>query len=129
MSTRKKSALTFAEVVACALVLPMVEESTSYGTPALKVRGKLMVRLWEDETTIVVKTDWDERERLLATYPDVCFLTDHYRNYPYVLVRLPLISARLMKSIVTASWRLLAPKPLPTGDDVAPADMPKRGRV
>jgi len=128
MTARRKTALSYADVVVHALTLPMVEESTSYGTPALKVRGKLIVRLWEDETIMVVKTDWDERERLLATYPDVCFLTDHYRNYPYVLVRLPLISASLMQSMVTAAWRLVAPKSLQTGNDAAPADASKRSR-
>jgi hypothetical protein len=128
MAAKKNGVVCYADVVACALALPLVEESTSYGTPALKVRGKLMVRLWEDETTIVVKTDWDERERLLATYPEICFLTDHYRNYPYVLVRLPLISAGLMQSMVTAAWRLVAPKSLQTGDDAAPAKTSKRGR-
>src|SRR5437762_221978 len=36
-----------------ALALPGVEESTSYRTPAMKVRGKLIARLKEDAETIV----------------------------------------------------------------------------
>jgi len=35
-------AFSYADVCKLALELPEVEESTSYGTPALKVRGKLM---------------------------------------------------------------------------------------
>jgi len=36
------------------MALPEVELSTSYGTPALKVRGKLIARLKEDGESIVV---------------------------------------------------------------------------
>ena len=35
--------------------LPEVEEGTSYGTPALRVRGKFFARLREDGETLVVK--------------------------------------------------------------------------
>ena len=42
-----------------------VEESTSYGTPALKVRGKLLVRLREDGETLVLMTTFVDRDLLL----------------------------------------------------------------
>lgn len=73
-----------------ALTLPNVEESTSYGTPALKVRGKLFVR-WrneEDPDTIVLKMPFEQREELMAEDAETYFITDHYRNYPWILVRL-----------------------------------------
>jgi hypothetical protein len=44
----KKSRVTYDTVRRIALDLPQVEEGTSYGTPALKVKGKLIVRLRED---------------------------------------------------------------------------------
>ena len=40
--------MTFDDVRKIALALDHVEESTSYGTPAFKVRGKLVARLRED---------------------------------------------------------------------------------
>lgn len=61
---------------------PGVEESTSYGTPALKVSGKLVARLWEDGETLVLKCDPNERDLLIETAPQTFFLTDHYRGYP-----------------------------------------------
>ena len=39
------SMVTYGIVREMALALPNVEEGTSYGTPALKIRGKLFVRL------------------------------------------------------------------------------------
>ncbi len=104
--------ITYADLSAFALTLPGVETSTSYGTPALKVRGKLMVRLWEDESTAVVKTTWEDRERLLATCPEQYFLTDHYRQHPWVLLRLGSTDKALMKTTIQAAWRLVAPKSL-----------------
>jgi hypothetical protein len=56
----------------------------------LKVKGKLFVR-WrneEDPDTIVLKMPLDQREELMAADPEPYFITDHYRNYPWVLVRL-----------------------------------------
>jgi hypothetical protein len=95
-----------------ALALPGVEESTSYGTPALKVRGKLMARLKEDNQTVVLRTTWEERERLMARYPEVFFITEHYRKYPWVLLSLPASSSTLATQAVALAWRLSAPKAL-----------------
>ncbi len=40
--------MTFDDIRAIALKWPEVSDGTSYGTPALKVRGKLLTRLKED---------------------------------------------------------------------------------
>ena len=58
---------TYDTVRKLALALPGVEEGTSYGTPALKVRGKLFVRLKEDGETIVLRSDSFDRAHLLET--------------------------------------------------------------
>jgi hypothetical protein len=87
---KRSHSITYDAVRRVALAFPNVEESTSYGTPALKVKGKLFVR-WrneEDPDTIVLKMPLDQREELMAADPETYFITDHYRNYPWVLVRL-----------------------------------------
>ena len=97
--------MTYATVRELAAKLPGVEESTSYGTPALKVRGKLLVRLKEDGETIVLITDFFEREHLLRTAPKTFFITDHYGDYPSVLVRLSTISRARMRTLLIDAWR------------------------
>src|SRR6185436_18314655 len=82
------SGVTFMQVSAVAVKLPEVEISKSYGTPALKVRGKLLARLKEDGETLVLRTDFVSRQILTQADPDTFFFTDHYRDYPLVLVRL-----------------------------------------
>jgi len=50
----KKTRVTYDIVRRLGLALPGAEESTSYGTPALKVKGKLFVRLHQDLDKIVL---------------------------------------------------------------------------
>lgn len=98
--------MTFDNVRKIALELDHVEEGTSYGTPAFKVRGKLVARLWEDGETLVVGMDFDQRAELLAADPDTYFLTDHYRNYPWILVRLPLVHTDALRDLLRGAVRL-----------------------
>jgi len=92
--------------------VPEVVESTSYGTPSLKVRGKFLARLREDGGTLVVRVDFDSRDSMLRLRPDVSYLTDRYRDYPAVLVRLEAIRRPELRELLIDSWRHVAPKPL-----------------
>ena len=87
--------------------LPDVVESTSYGTPALKVKGKLLVRLKEDGETLVMRMDFVNRDLLLRAEPDLFFVTDHYLNYPSILLRLTRVSRSRLKELLEDSWRLV----------------------
>ncbi|HET6616526.1 MAG TPA: MmcQ/YjbR family DNA-binding protein [Gemmatimonadota bacterium] len=104
--------MTYETVRELAGRLPGVEESTAYGTPALKVRGKGFVRLKEDGVTIVLRTDPLEREHLLRAHPGVFFITDHYRDHPWVLVRLAEATRAQMRELLEDAWRRVAPKRL-----------------
>ena len=106
--TRKRSPVTYDTVRELALKLPNVEEGTSYGTPALKVRGKLFVRLKEDGETIVLRSDSFDREHLLNSAPETFFITDHYKDYPWVLVRLAKLDAAQLEELLEDAWRRVA---------------------
>ncbi len=108
----KDQPVTFQTVRELALALPEVEEGTSYGTPAFKVRGKLLVRLREDGETIVVKIDFDTREILMQADPETFFITDHYLGYPTILVRLARVDRDDLARLLEDSWRQNAPKRL-----------------
>ena len=88
---RKKKDIAFVNfetVCELARELPGAEESTSYGTPAFKVKGKLFARFHQDGESLVVSVDFDEREEMMQADPEKFYITDHYRNYPWILVRL-----------------------------------------
>ena len=108
----RSAGLDFDSIKAVALALPEVEESTSYATPAFKVRGKLMLRLREDSETIVLKISWEDSERLLLIAPATFFMTEHYRGYRVVLVRLALLNPGQLPALLEHAWRDVAQKAL-----------------
>ena len=89
---------------------PQTLESTSYGTPAYKVNKKLLLRLKEDGQTLVLHSD--DRDIFLKSDPSVFFVTEHYANYPYVLVHLNKIRKDKLRTAIKQSWMELAPKKL-----------------
>jgi hypothetical protein len=92
-----------------ALTLPGVEECTSYGTPAFKVRGKLFVRLHQEGDSIVVRIDEAERALRMQADPRAFHITDHYAAYPWMLVRLSAVRRDDLAELIADAWRLRAP--------------------
>ena len=90
---------------------PGVEEGTSYGTPALKVKGKLMVR-FKEPGIIVLKVDLDTKEMLMSVRPEVYFETDHYKGWPAVLARLDQFEEGELREILDRIWHENAPRSL-----------------
>ena len=106
--------MTFDDVRALALPWPDVEDSTSYRTPALKVRGKLLARLREDgETLVLPGVERDERDMVIEAAPDVFHVTPHYADWPSVLVRLPAADVTHVEPLLRRRWAALAPKRRP----------------
>ena len=111
---------TWDDVVAIGSRFPEVEVGTSYGTPALRVKGKGMCRLRTDPDALVVRVlDLSDREALLLGQPDVFFSTSHYDGYPYVLVRLEAVDPQQLAEVLEDAWRIRAPKRLVAGYDAA----------
>ena len=103
--------MTFDDVRKLALTWPEVQDGTSYGTAALKVRKKLLVRLKEDNDSLVMfGVPQDEREMLCESQPKLFYFTDHYRDYPTVLIRLSRAKRGHVEPLLRRRWRELASK-------------------
>jgi hypothetical protein len=96
----------FDEVRRIALKLDNVEEGTSYGTPAFKVGGELFVRMHQDGESLVVRTDFEQREELMAADPETYYITDHYLNYEWILIRLSRVQPDALRDLIRMAWRL-----------------------
>ena len=94
------------------LALPEVEEGTAYGSPALNVRGKmfacLAIHRSAEPNTLVVCIDFDQRDELMTEEPETYYLTDHYLNYPCVLVRLSRIRQDALRDLLLMGWRFMS---------------------
>ena len=108
MPTKRSNAVTFEDVRQVALSLPDAEESTSYGTAAFKVKGKLFLRFHQDGESLVVPMDFEDREMLMAEQPQIFYITDHYLNYPYILVRLASVRWDQIPDLLRQAWQRVA---------------------
>jgi hypothetical protein len=102
--------MNWEDVVAIARRLPEVEESTSYGTPALKVKGKGFARLrTEAEGGLVLMCQLDEKEALLASGDPAFYTTPHYDGYGAILVDLEAVARDQLVELIEEAWRERAP--------------------
>lgn len=102
--------VAFDTVRRLALALPGVEEATSYSTHTFRIRGRMLARFREDGESLMLKVDYTAREVLTGSQPEVFYVTDHYRCYPLMLVRLENVELSLLKSLMEDAWRGLASK-------------------
>jgi hypothetical protein len=100
------------DVVAIGTRFAEVEVTTSYGTPSLKVRKKLICRLRNGPDALVLRCDLGEKEALLQSGDDAFFTTPHYDGYPAVLVRLEAVDPVELEELIEDAWRMQAPKRL-----------------
>ena len=103
--------LTFDTVRAIGLTLPGVEEGTTYGSPALKVGGKMFacmaVHRSAEPNTLAVRLEFDQRDELLAADPETYYVTDHYVDYPSVLVRLTRVHRDALPDLLRMAYRFV----------------------
>jgi hypothetical protein len=92
--------------------LPDVEETTSWGAFALKVRGKMFVctaiNKSAEPNSLVVRMDIAQRDALLADDPETYYIKDHYVDYPCVLVRLSKIHPDALRDLVAGAHRFVS---------------------
>lgn len=109
-----RNKIDFDTVRTIALTLAGVEESTSYGSPSLKVRGNLLACIPANKSaepdSLAVRIDLDRRAELLAAAPDVYYVTDHYVNYTAVLVRLSRIHPDALRDLLGMAWLFVTTK-------------------
>ena len=113
--TKRRLADPFEMVRTVGLALPDVEAARRYdGSPVLKLGGAFMAgratHPSAEPDTLVVRSGFEEREWLIADAPETYYLTDYYRSYPLVLVRLSRIDRDALRDLLSVSWRLTSAK-------------------
>jgi hypothetical protein len=103
--------LTFNTVRRIGRSLPGVEEGTAYGTPALKLRGKLLACIAShssaEPNTLAVRIDFAARDELIEAEPDTYYLKDHYVDYACVLVRMSRIREDALRDLLGMAWKFV----------------------
>jgi len=114
-STASQRAHPFDMVRDVGLTLPDVEAATRYdGTAQLKLHGCFLAGVATHRSaepgTLVVRVGLEERELLLEDAPETYYVTEYYRPYPLVLVRLSKVDRAALHDLLSTSWRLTLEK-------------------
>ena len=114
MSSRRR--ITFDTVCEIGKQLPGTEVSSAYGSPALKVNGRIYAGIAinkeaEADSLVVYLTDFEQREKLLEEDPGIYYVKPHYEPYPVVLVRLACVTRDALKDLLRGAHRVVSSKP------------------
>ena len=117
---------TQADVRRIALSLPATEKAPDRFAFSVRNKGKLKGFVWvwmkrvapkkarvPEPSVIAVRTaTLEDKERMLAQDTAKFFTEPHYDGFRAVLVRLPAVTARELKPIITEAWRCQASRDL-----------------
>lgn len=110
-----KTGVDYATVREIALAMPNVADASTLRGVAFKVGGKLLackaIHRSAEAESLMVRVDSINRDRLIAEQPQVYYLTEHYRVYSVVLVRLQAINCNALQSLFTIAWQLVTAAP------------------
>ena len=135
----RPTTITFDTVRTLGLALPGAEESTTYGSPSLKVGGRMFaciaIHSSAEPNTLAARVDFAQRDEMIASEPGTYYLTDHYVNYPIVLVRLSRVHPDALRDLLRMSHGFISTttkparrvtRPVRKKGARSPADRPKR---
>jgi hypothetical protein len=102
----------FDAAIAIGRTLPDVEVTTTWGASTLKVRGKMFacvaINKSAEPNSMVVRMDMAQRDLLIEEDPATYYLTDHYVDYPCVLVRLSRVSPESLRDLIRGAHRFIS---------------------
>ncbi len=112
MKRVQKRGIEVAAVRQLLLERPGVMEGRSYGLPSFLLNGRFLARFRDDDAVLVLQlATIGERDVLMELDERSFFFTDHYRNYPAVLVRLAEVPPSLLGDVIKECWQHLAALP------------------
>ena len=98
---------------ACAFArsLPDVVMESWWGTPCPKINGKGLMSPGREQGSFALLVTHPEKEMLFETDPETFWQTDHYANYPMLLVRYGTESRERIELYIRRAWWDRAKKP------------------
>jgi hypothetical protein len=103
--------LTRAEARKIALSFEGASEGPYFGKPAIFVAEKFLTRVHHKEDAVVLAIgSMEMRDVMLEAEPKLFYITDHYKNFPYLLARLSKLTKETLKDLLTARVKQIETK-------------------
>ena len=111
-----RRAITFDVIREIGKQLPGTEVGTAYGSPALKVNGRMYAAIAinkeaEPNSLVVFLADFDQRDALIAEEPETYYVKPHYEAHPVVLVRLSRVTRDALADLLCGAHRVVSSTP------------------
>ncbi|HET9832817.1 MAG TPA: MmcQ/YjbR family DNA-binding protein [Vicinamibacterales bacterium] len=107
----KTKGLTFDAVREIGLSLPRTEEGTAWGTPVLRVDGRIFtgipIHKSAEPNSLMIHVDAAVRDEMIAEQPELYYTAAHYENYPCVLVRLSKLRRDVLEDLLRMSHQFV----------------------
>ena len=95
-----------------ALSLPGAAETLWFNKPAIFMHGQFLTKVHDKEEAMVLQVgSMEMRDMMLEAEPKLFYITDHYRNFPFVLARLSALDKKTLKDMLVGRAAQLAEKP------------------
>jgi len=105
--------LTRADGWKIALSIPGTEEVLWFKKPAVFLHGQFLTKVHDKEDAMTLRvSSMEMRDMMLEAEPKLFYITDHYRNYPFILARLTALTPKILKDLLAGRAAQLAEKPV-----------------
>ena len=104
-----------------ALAIPGSEEVLWFNKPAVFLHGQFLTKVHDKEEAMTMRvSSMEMRDMMLEAEPELFYITDHYRSFPFILARLSALTPKVLKDMLVARAAQLAE----TKDKVRPRKKP-----
>ena len=101
--------LTKAEARRIILSIPGTDERIWFNQPSVFIHDRFLPKTHHKESAVTLQVGSIEmRDMMLEAEPKLFYITDHYRNFPFILARLSALTPKILKEMVVARAAQLA---------------------
>jgi hypothetical protein len=104
--------LSKAEARKIMLAIPGTDERPWFHQPSVFIHDRFLAKTHHKEEAVTLQVgSMEMRDMMLEAEPRLFYITDHYRKFPFVLVRLSALTKKILKDMLQGRAAQLAAMP------------------
>jgi hypothetical protein len=104
--------LTKSEAREVMLAIPGTDERPWFHQPSVFIHDRFLAKTHHKEDAVTLQVgSMEMRDMMLEAEPKLFYITDHYRKFPFVLVRLSALTKAILKDMLLGRAAQLAAMP------------------
>src|SRR5579885_3476738 len=104
--------LSKAEARRIMLAIPGTDERLWFREPSVFIHDRFLTKVHDKEDAVTLQVgSMEMRDMMLEAEPKLFYITDHYKNFPYVLARLSALTPAMLKQMLLGRAAQLAAMP------------------